>query len=69
MAENNKINVFHCFISILVKCVMDRNLVATHIRRGAEIGIGNSGRDAKVKCPLKIGEIRRRSGATIIDDE
>lgn len=63
--NRNKINSFHCFISILVKCVVDRNLAATHIRRGAGDMDRNSRREMqKVKCLLKIGEIRRRSDCT-----
>jgi len=54
---------FHCFISIFVKCGEDRNLAATHIRRGAETRDRNAGRVyAKVKCPLKISRRFGRKG-------
>ena len=52
--NRNKINSFHCFISILDKCVVDRNLAATHIWRGAEIWIGTrDARDAKGQVSIE----------------
>lgn len=49
---------FRCFISILVKCGQDRNLVATHIWRDAEGQ--NTGADCKGQVSKNQSQIRGR---------